>query len=79
MMASSSLEQHLGLPTIMAGNSVKLINHIWSNSLSTVQSADFDTGINDHHTKVAFIPIFLERKLTHEKFRDQSESCLEAL
>ena len=38
MMFSSSLEQHITLPTRVAGNSVKLINHIWTNCSSTVQS-----------------------------------------
>ena len=79
MIFSSSLEQHITLPTRVAGNTVKLIDHIWTNCSSTVQSGVFDTGISDHHITFAFIPSCIERKLTHEKFRDHSESCLEAL
>ena len=32
MMISSSIEQHIALRTRTAGYSVKLIDHIWSNS-----------------------------------------------
>ena len=78
-MISSSLEQHIALPTGVAGNSVKLIDHVWSNSSSTVQSGVFDTGISGHHITFAFVPSCKERKLTHEFFWDHSENCLEAL
>ena len=47
IMFSSSLEQHKTLPTRLAGNSVKLIDLIWSNCPSTVHSGVFDTGIGD--------------------------------
>ena len=32
MMFTSSLEQHITLPTRISANSIKLIDHIWSNS-----------------------------------------------
>ena len=44
-----------------------------------MQSGVFDTGISDHHITFAFIPSCVERNLNHEKFRDQSENCLDAL
>ena len=62
MMFSSSLEQHITLPTRIAGSSVKLIYHIWTGCSSTVHSGVLDTGISDHHITVAFIPICIERK-----------------
>ena len=60
MMFSSSLEQHITLPTRVAGSSEKLIDHIWTNCSSTVQSGVFDTGISDHHITFAFIPACFE-------------------
>ena len=38
---SSSLEQHITLPTGLTGNFLKLINHIWSNHPFTVRSGVF--------------------------------------
>ena len=79
MMFSLFLEQHITLPTRVAGNSEKLIDHIWTNCSSTVQSGVFDSGISDHHITFAFIPSCIERKITHEKFREKSENRLEHL
>ena len=79
MMFSSSLEQHVSFLTRIAGNSVRLIDHIWSYCSSIVQSGVFHTGISNDHITFAFIPSCIERKLIHEKFRDHSESCLKAL
>ena len=79
MLFSSSLEQHITLPTRISRNSIKIIDHNWSNSSQTVQYGVFDTGISDHHITFAFISCFMERNLIHTKFIDHSESCLEAL
>ena len=69
MLFNSSLERHTTLPSIIAGNRVKLIEHIWTNCSATVHSGD-------HHITFAFKPSCIEQKLTREKFRDHSESCL---
>ena len=79
MMFSSSIEQHITLPTRIAGNSVKLSHHPWTNCSSTAHSGVLDAGIRDNYTTFAFIPSCIERKLTNEKVRDRSETCLEAL
>ena len=80
MMFSSSLEQHITLPTrIISGNSIKQFDHIQSKSSPIVQSGVFDTGISDHHITFLFVSCCMERKLIHKKFRDHSENCLEAL
>ena len=68
VMFSSPLEEHITHPTIIAGNSVKLIDHIWSNCPSTVHPGVFEAGISDHHITFAFIPCCIERKLTQESF-----------
>ena len=72
MMTSSSLEQHIALPTRIPGNSVKLIDHIWSNNSSTVHSGVIDTGISDHHVTFTLIPSCIERKITNEQFKHHS-------
>ena len=36
-------------------------------------------SLSDHHITFAFIQSYIKRKISHVKFRDHSEKCLDAL
>lgn len=64
-------------PTRIGSNSISLIDHIWSNSLSGFSSGVILNDISDHYMTFVYVPIPTNEGDITFSFRDHSDVCVE--
>lgn len=79
LMRSHSLFSCINLPTRITDHSFTLIDHLWTNILSTRDSGVLVCNVTDHYSVFSTVPIIFNEKTFIKQFRDHSQERLDLL